>query len=138
MRATLLATMLIALLAAGCGGDEGAAEDTVSTAISGLAEGDEQKVCDQLTAGAKKKLLATLADNPLGFKNIRAKTCEDGITKLYDSLGEPIRAVLRDGEVEDTRLNGDKAVVHVTGAGMDIELEKISDRWMITGGLFKK
>ena len=46
--------------------------------------------------------------------------------------------MLRDGEVEDTRLDGDKAVVHVTGAGMDIELEKISDRWMITGGLFKK
>ena len=46
--------------------------------------------------------------------------------------------MLRDGEVQDTRLNGDKAVVHVTGAGMDIELQKISDRWMITGGLFKK
>lgn len=130
--------MLAVLLVAGCGGDEGAAQDTVSTAISGLAEGDEQQVCDQLTAGAKRKLLAALADNPLGFRNIRAKTCEEGITKLHDALGEPIRAVLRDGEVEDTRLDGDTAVVHVTGAGMDIELEKISDRWMITGGLFTK
>jgi hypothetical protein len=138
MRAAVLAAALIVLLVAGCGGDEAAAEDTVSTAISGLAEGHEQQVCDQLTAGAKKKLLAALADNPLGFRNIRAKTCEEGIAKLYDSLGEPIRAVLRDGEVQDTRINGDKAVVHVTGAGMDIELQKISDRWMITGGLFKK
>ena len=138
MRAACLATLFLALFVAGCGGDKAAAEDTVSTAISGLAEGDEQQVCDQLTAAAKQKLLATLADNPLGFKNIRAKTCEEGITKLYDSLGEPIRAVLRDGEVQDTRLDGDKAVVHVTGAGMDIELEKISDEWMITGGLFKK
>lgn len=130
--------MLAVLLVAGCGGDEGAAQDTVSTAISGLAEGDEQQVCDQLTAGAKRKLLATLADNPLGFRNIRARTCEDGIRKLHDALSEPIRAVLRDGEVEDTRLDGETAVVHVTGAGMDIELEKISDRWMITGGLFNK
>ena len=40
--------------------------------------------------------------------------------------------------MQDTRLDGETAVVHVTGAGMDIELEKVDDRWMITGGLFKK
>jgi hypothetical protein len=138
MRAALLATVLLALLAAGCGGDKAAAEATVSKAIRGLAKGDEQTVCDQLTAGAKRKLLATLAHNPLGFVDIRARTCEAGISKLYDKLSRPIRAVLTDGEVENTRITGDRAVVHVTGAGMDIELQKISDRWMITGGLFQK
>lgn len=138
MRAALALAVLLALLVAGCGSDKGAAEDTVSAAISGLADGNEQKVCDQLTAGAKKKLLATLANNPLGFKDIRARSCEEAITKLHDALGEPIRAVLRDGEVQDTRVNGDTATVHVTGAGMDIKLRKISDRWMITDGLFKK
>lgn len=138
MRATLLVAVLTALLVAGCGGDEGAAEDTVSTAISGLAEGDEQRVCDQLTSGAKKKLLGTLANNPLGFKDIRAKTCEEGITKLYDSLGEPIRAVLRDGEVDEAKVDGDRAVVHVTGAGVDLQLRRIADEWKITDGLFKR
>ncbi len=141
MRTTCLATILLALFAAGCGGDTAAAEDTVTAAISGLADGDEQKVCDQLTAGAKKELLTTLADNPLGFADIRAKTCEVAISKLHDQLPEPIRDVLRDGEVEDAKVTGDTATVHVVGAGTDAELRKVGDAWKITGlsgGLFKK
>ncbi len=137
MRAAVLAAALVAVLIAGCGGDAADAQETVSAAISGLATGDEQKVCAQLTAGAEKQLLAVLADNPLGFPDIRAETCEAAITKLHDALSAPIRAVLEDGEVDDARVDGDTAVVHVVGAGMDVELEKISGRWKITGGLFK-
>lgn len=142
MRTTCLATLLLALfVAAGCGGDKAAAEDTVTAAVSGLADGDEQKVCDQLTAGAKKELLATLADNPLGFADIHAKTCEVAISKLHAELPQPIRDVLRDGEVGDAEVSGDTATVHVVGVGTDAELRKIDDGWKITGlsgGLFKK
>lgn len=141
MRAACLTTILLALLVAGCGGEKAAAEDTVTAAISGLAEGDEQQVCDQLTAGAKKELLVTLADNPLGFDDIHAKTCEVAIAKLHDLLPQPIRDVLRDGEVEDAKVSGDTATVHVVGVGTDAELRKVGDGWKITGlsgGLFKK
>ncbi len=137
MRAAVLAALLVAILIAGCGGDAADAQDTVSAAISGLAAGDERKVCAQLTAGAEKQLLAVLADNPLGFPDIHAATCEEAITKLHAALSPPVRAVLEDGEVDDAKLDGDKAVVHVVGAGMDVELEKISGSWKITGGLFR-
>jgi nitrous oxide reductase accessory protein NosL len=141
MRAALLAAVLVALLVAGCGGDQAAAQDTVTAAVSGLAKGDAKKVCDQLTAGARKKLLATLADNPLGFANIHARTCREGIVKLHAELPQPIRAVLTDGEVDDAKVTGDTATVHVVGAGTDAELRKVDGTWKITGlsgGLFRK
>jgi hypothetical protein len=141
MRVIVLATLLVgafATFAAGCGGDSASAEDTVSAAISGLSKGDSKKVCSQLTAAAEKKLLVVLADNPLGYPDIKAATCEEAITKLHAQLDKPTRAVLEDGEVDKAKVNGDKATVHVTGAGMTLDLQKISDRWMITGGLFGK
>lgn len=141
MRAALLATLLAALLVAGCGGDEGAVQDAVTAAVSGLAKGDAGQVCDRLTAGAKRKLLATLADNPLGFPDIHATTCEVAIVRLHDELPKPIRDVLTDGEVDDAKVDGDTATVHVVGAGTDAELRKVDGTWKITGlsgGLFRK
>jgi hypothetical protein len=138
MRAAVLATLVVAALAAGCGGNSASAEDTVSAAISGLSAGDAQKVCAQLTAGAQKELLVVLAENPLGYPDIKAANCQEAITKLHAALDKPTRAVLQDGEVDEAKVNGDKATVHVTGAGMTLDLQKISDKWMITGGLFDK
>jgi len=138
MRAAVLVTLLLAALVAGCGGDSAKAEDTVTAAVSGLSKGDAKKVCAQLTVGAEKKLLVVLADNPLGYPDIKAATCEEAITKLHSQLDKPTRAVLEDGEVDDAKVTGDKATVHVTGAGMTVDLQKISDKWMITGGLFDK
>ena len=137
MRVAVLAILLLAALAAGCG-DSAKPEDTVSAAISGLSKGDAKRVCSQLTAGAQKKLLVVLADNPLGYPNIKAATCQEAITKLHASLDKPTRAVLEDGEVDEAKINGNKATVHVTGAGMTLDLQKISDKWMITGGLFDR
>ena len=138
MRAVLLAVLLIGAVLAGCGSDADKAEDTASKAISGLGMGDEQQVCDQLTPAAERKLLVTLADNPLGFPDIKASNCEQAITTLHAKLPPEIRASLEEGEVDKAKVDGDKAIVHVTGFGMDLELEKISDDWMITGGLFTR
>jgi hypothetical protein len=139
MRSGSLALLAAAaLLAAGCGGgDASKAEDTVSTAVSGLAEGDGKQVCDQLTVGAQKQILALLADNPLGFPDIKAKSCVEGITKLHAVLTPEQRNVLVDGEVGDAKVTGDKATVRVIGLGMQADLQKFDGRWMITGGLFK-
>ena len=138
MRVPLLAMLLIGVLVAGCGSEADKAEDTASKAISGLGMGDEKQVCDQLTADAQRKLLTVLADNPLGFPDIKASNCEQAITTLHSKLPPEIRASLEEGEVDEAKVDGEKAVVHVSGFGMDLELEKISDKWMITGGLFTR
>jgi hypothetical protein len=138
MRIVVLASLLLAVLAAGCGDSSKSPEDVVSAAVSGLSAGDEQKVCAQLTEPAKQKLLAVLADDPPIVKPIRAATCEQAIVKVHAQLSEPIRAVLEDGEVDKAKITGDKAIVHVTGAGTDVELQKLSDEWKITGGLFNR
>lgn len=146
MRATVLAAALLALLAAaavGCGGDFGTPtpEDVVSTAVIGLSKGDEKKVCAQLTEPAKRRLLRELADDPPIIKPVKAETCEEAIVKVYAQLSEPIRDALAGGEVDEAKITGDRAVVHVTGFGTDVELQKISDEWKIsdiTGGLFTR
>jgi hypothetical protein len=138
VRIAVLAGLLIAILAAGCGDSSASPEEVVSAAVSGLSAGDEKKVCAQLTEPAKKKLLRVLAGDPPIVKPIRAATCEQAIVKVHAQLSEPIRAVLEDGEVDKAKITGDQAIVHVTGAGTDVELQKISDEWKITGGLFNR
>jgi hypothetical protein len=139
MRFMSLALLAVAaVMTAGCGGsDASKAQDTVSTAVSGLAKGDAKKVCGQLTVPAQRRLLVLLADNPLGFPDIKATNCLDAITKLHAKLTPAQRNVLVDGEVEKAKVTGDKATVHVTGAGMTANLQKINGKWMITGGLFQ-
>jgi TusA-related sulfurtransferase len=117
---------------------EGSPEEVTSAAVSGLSKGDEKKVCAQLTEPAKRKLLEVLADDPPIVGTIRATSCEDAIVKVHAKLSQPIRAVLEDGEVEEAKITGDKAVVAVTGAGTEVELEKIAGEWKITGGLFMR
>ena len=136
-RTGLAALLLLAVAGAGCGGSP-SPEETVSTAVSGLSKGDEQAVCDQFTPAAKRKLLAVLADDPPLVEEVRAATCEEAITKVHAQLSQPIRAVLEDGEVDDAKIDGDRAVVHVTGAGIDVELRKLDEEWKIVGGFFAR
>lgn len=138
MRTAWLATLLLAVLAAGCGDGSPSPEDVTSTAVSGLSKGDEKQVCAQLTEPAKAKLLRVLADDPPIVGTIRASSCEDAIVKVHAKLSQPIRAVLEDGEVDEAKVDGDKAVVHVTGAGTDVELEKVDGEWKIIGGIFER
>jgi hypothetical protein len=134
MRSAAVASLLVAALLAGCGGGSPSPEDTVSAAISGLSKGDEKKVCAQLAPEGERRLLAVLRDNPLGII-VHASSCEEAIAKLYAKLSQPIRAALEDGEVSHAKITGQKAVVHVPGFGMNVELKKFAERWKITGGL---
>ncbi|HEX6390005.1 MAG TPA: hypothetical protein VFZ89_11170 [Solirubrobacteraceae bacterium] len=134
MRAAVIAAVLTAALLVGCGDSSPSPEETVSTAISGLSAGDEKKVCAQLSPDGERKLLEVLKDNPLNLIVI-AESCEEAITKLHAKLTPAVRAALRDGEVDDAKVTGDKAVVHVPGFGMDVDLEKVDDEWKIVGGL---
>jgi hypothetical protein len=134
--ASLTALLAIALAIGACGTDDAAdAEATVSSAVSGIAAGDSDKVCSKLTPAAEQKVLVALRSNPVG-PDINARTCEEALTKLHASLTKAQKAVLVDGEVGEAKVNGDKARVHVVGAGMDVELQKRDDAWVITGGFF--
>jgi hypothetical protein len=139
MRSVLIALLAAAaLVAAGCGEDDaGKAESTVSSAVSGLAKGDEKKVCAQLTPAAQRKVIKILRTGPLGLPSITASNCRDAIVKLHAALPQVIRNVLVDGEVGDAKVSGDKAKVRVIGAGMTADLQKIDGTWKITGGLFQ-
>lgn len=135
MRTALVASLLVGALLAGCGGESNPSpEDTVSAAISGLSKGDEKKVCAQVSPEGERKLLVVLRDNPLDLI-VNAKSCEEAIVKLHAKLSKAIRAAMADGEVDKAKVTGDKAVVHVPGFGMDVELEKVAEKWQITGGL---
>lgn len=138
MRIAWLTALLLIALATGCGDSSPSPEDVTSAAVSGLSKGDEKKVCAQLTEPAKAKLLRVLADDPPIVGTINASSCEDAIAKVHAKLSQPIRAVLEDGEVDEAKVTGDKAVVHVTGAGTDVQLQKIGDEWKITGGIFER
>jgi hypothetical protein len=133
--ASLTALTLVALAIGACGGknDAADAEATVSSAIKGIAAGDAAKVCAKLTPAAKNRVLVALRNNPVG-PDIRAKTCEEALTKLHASLTQAQKNVLVDGEVGDAKVKGDKASVHVVGAGMEVQLQKRNDTWLITGG----
>jgi hypothetical protein len=134
--ASLSVLLFVAFAVAACGQDDAAdAEATVSSAISGVAAGDAANVCSKLTPAAEKRVLAELRHNPVG-PDINAKTCREALTKLHASLTKAQRAILVDGEVGDAKVNGDKATVHVVGAGMDVELQKSNSKWVITGGFF--
>jgi hypothetical protein len=137
MRLTVITSVVLAIAATGCGESARSPEDVTSAAVSGLSTGDEKKVCAQLTEPAKTKLLEVLAGDPPIVGTIKATSCEDAIVKVHAKLSPPIRAVLEDGEVDKAKITGNKAVVHVTGAGTDVELEKVGDEWMITGGIFE-
>ncbi|HVL31750.1 MAG TPA: hypothetical protein VM299_05900 [Solirubrobacteraceae bacterium] len=139
MRRACLAILAAgALVAAGCGeSDADKAEDTVTTAVSGLAVGNEKRVCDQLTPAAQRQILGFLADNPLGFPSIKASDCLDAINKLHAALTPAQRAALENGEVGEAKVTGDTATVRVVGFGMTAKLQKIDGEWMITGGLFE-
>lgn len=139
MRAFLLASMAaVALVSAGCADDFATPDpaDTVSTAISSLAKGNGKKVCSRMTVAAQKQVLTLLADNPLGFPDIEARTCVEGIEKLHAALSPAQRNILVDGEVGDAKIKGDKATVRVIGVGMVANLQKFDEKWLITGGLF--
>jgi hypothetical protein len=139
MRSVSLALLAVAaLLAGGCGADDASkAKSTVSTLVSGVAKGDDAKACAQLTPAAQRKLLRVLRTGPLGLSSIRASDCRDAIVKLHAALPKVFRDVLVDGEVDKAKVTGDKATVHVVGAGMTAELQKIDGKWLVTGGLFQ-
>jgi hypothetical protein len=106
--------------------------------VKALGKGDAPKVCDQLDAGAKRKLLAGLRKGVQGLPRIAATSCVDAIGKVYAKLPQTIRDVLVKGRVDKARITGATATVRVSLTTLKAELRKTGDTWLISGGFFER
>jgi hypothetical protein len=141
MRPLALALLAAAaLVAAGCGSGSKPAtpEEVVSTAVKALGKGDAPKVCDQLDAAGKRKLVAGLRKGPQGLPRIVATSCVDGIRQVIAKLPRTIRAELAKGNVEKAKITGNTATVLVSLTTLRAELRKTGDKWLISGAFFEK
>jgi len=129
---TLLAvTLAAAVIGSACGGsDESKVEETVRTYLNGIADGDGQTACDQLTGAAKRELTTALTEL---VPELNAASCEDAIDGLAENLGEDERRVLRDADL-NVAVSGDSATATPTEGTSDVKLEKADGEWLISGG----
>lgn len=132
-RRALLAALLVpgaALVA--CGGDErDAAAEPVKVYFAGLAAGDGEQACEQISGEAQREMLGYLGDL---LPEFGIRTCAEGIEALAGNMGADERAMLEDAAFE-VELDGDRATVEPEGGTQAATVEKIDGRWLITGGL---
>jgi len=127
--------LLVPLVAAGCGGGNGAGpEGTVKTYLKAFADGNGKQACDQLTGDAKRQALDYAATN---LPELNATSCEDALTAIAKNLGGDEKGLLRDAEISKTTINGSSATVSLKAGSNDAELTKTGGRWYISGGLFQ-
>ena len=128
--AKLLIVVAVIALAAGCGGasaDTSQISSTLTTYLSGLADGNGRKACDQLTDEAR-----TVLDISAG---VGATSCVDAIHKLSQNLRGDEKQTLRRAEVVNIHVSGDRATADALGANQIAQLVKSGGHWSISGGI---
>jgi hypothetical protein len=124
--------VMIALLAAGCGG--GSAQDDVRSAWEeashAAAGGDASHFCSLVTAEGKRTIVT------------RAKlSCEDGVRLLSSQLSSSDKAAIRGAKITQVEVHGDDATVTyavspaLTKVGFTgvTRLQKVDGRWLLRG-----
>jgi hypothetical protein len=141
VRAAALATAAtLALGAAACGGsdDDGVASGgsdrkqaraTVESLYAAIADGDAQKVCDQLNENAQRQL----EQGGLGAKSA---SCTEAFQKFLDEAEKAggLNLTLK-AKVKSVEVDGDTAVAKVSfgggGRNGEIPLEKVDGEWKL-------
>jgi hypothetical protein len=130
----------LALGAAACGGssdDDGAsggsdreqARATVESLYAAIADGDAEKVCDQLNDAAQKQLSA-------GGLGAKSDSCADSFQAFLDEADKAggLDLTLK-AKVESVKVTGDKAVAKVSfgakGRNGEVPLEKVDGVWKL-------
>jgi hypothetical protein len=133
---TIALIILAALLAAGCGGsadsDEAGVEDTITSYLSSIASGDGGTACEQLSGFEARSIFEEAL---IVLPELRATSCADALTELSGSLGGPEKDALEAAEVEQVKVDGDVATARIVGGTKTASLEKIDNRWVISGGI---
>jgi hypothetical protein len=140
LRAVAFATAAtLALGAAACGGsddggdggasDEQQARATVERLYAAIADGDAERVCEQLNEKAQRQL----EQGGLGGKS---GSCVDSFQQFLDDAEEAggLDLTLK-AKVEDVKVTGDTAVAKVSfgggGRNGEIPLEKVGGEWKL-------
>lgn len=137
--ATLATAAALALGAAACGGsddgggadasDEQQARATVQRLYDAIADGDAEKVCEQLNEDAQRQL----TQGGLGTKT---RSCADSFQKFLDQAEEAggLNLTLK-AKIKSVEVTGDSAVAKVSfgggGGNGDIPLEKVDGEWKL-------
>jgi hypothetical protein len=131
-----LAAVALAVVVAGCGGstsDTAEVENTITTYLTGVAEGDGDGACSQLTGDENRKFWASEAEQ---LPELHLTGCADTVEKLSESIGASEKKMLEDAEVIDVKVEGDHATARLKGGDeRDIDLIEEEGDWLISGGL---
>ena len=116
-----------------CGDDEKTDEEQVrevtETYLVALGEENYSEACEQLAASAKRDLVDyVLAQLP----ELGTTECESLFKQIIDLTDESELATLREAEVENVNLTGDRATVIVKGASQNAELAKVEGEWKVS------
>jgi hypothetical protein len=111
------------------GSDQEQARATVERLYDGFAEGDPEKICDQLNEAAQKEL----AEGGLGSKT---GSCVESFQAFLDESEKAGGQNLTlKAKVESVKVTGDTAVAKVSFGGPgrtgEIPLEKVDDEWKL-------
>jgi len=123
MKKLPVSAVVLALLS-GCGGSD-SPEDVTRDFLQAMADGDGEGACDLLTGDAKRQMLAAGA-----LIGERGGGCPGTIEGIAETLDEGELAKLRDAEVEEAEVNGERATVKVKDADR-ARLRKIEGEWRI-------
>jgi len=140
LRATAFAVAAtLALGAAACGGsdndapsggsDQEQARATVETLYAAIADGDAEKVCEQMNEAAQKQMAA-------GGLGTKSKSCPEAFQKFLDQAEKAggLNLTLK-AKVKSVKVTGDTAVAKVSFGGKgrngEIPLEKVDGEWKL-------
>jgi hypothetical protein len=120
------------VLLAGCGGgDSDDPAEPVRVYFDALADGNGERACGQVTGAAQREMVGYAAEM---LPEFRITSCASAIRRLAGVLGPDERALLKEASFTVKR-NGDQATVTPKGAARPAQVERISGRWLIAGGL---
>lgn len=139
-RHVLAAGCLIAVVA-GCGGGqkEPSDEQQVATALRSFlqaqTDGDAQKACALLTAGAQRKLVALVARRAQGL-GAAPRTCDEAVGLVRAVAPQALLRAIRDARVEGVVVHGGEAAARVVDgssfAAQRVTLVRGDGGWQIS------
>lgn len=143
MTRSLTAGLIVVTLAAGVAGcgddddsggggsDEGQVRAAVTGYFDGLASGDGEAACANLTGDRVRALAESISEQ---LPELNVTNCQDAISALTKQLGTDELDRLKDLDITVT-VTGDTATAQIKGATKTARLRRAGDRWLISGGL---
>jgi hypothetical protein len=134
MRPRLLLALSMAIVAScgsACGGDSErpkSDQDRVRAAAqefaSSFVNGDYEKACSLMTAGAKAQLLESQ-------RFLKSNDCEDATKKVAAYLSKADFERVRSYRIDSITIRGSVAEVDDNTRGSPTELRKVGGRWLV-------